>query len=73
MATGEDVWDLLPEGEQKSVWDETERKFWVKIRSNKDGENKMIEKDFQLPINEVRLKLSNLTWQRSQLKESQFR
>ncbi|KAF5256925.1 hypothetical protein FOXYS1_12570, partial [Fusarium oxysporum] len=73
MATGEDVWDSLPEGEQKSVWDETERNFWVNLRSKKDAENKKIEKDFQLSINEVRLKLSDLTGQRSQLKESQSR
>ncbi|KAK2922368.1 hypothetical protein FoTM2_017724 [Fusarium oxysporum f. sp. vasinfectum] len=74
MATdGENDWDSLPEGEQKSVWDETERKFWVNLRSKKDAENKKIEKDFQLSINEVRLKLSDLTGQRSQLKESQSR
>ncbi|KAI1060847.1 hypothetical protein LB506_007475 [Fusarium annulatum] len=73
MATGEDVWDSLPEGEQKSVWDETERNFWVNLRTKKDAENKKIEKDFQLSINEVRLKLSDLTGQRSQLKESQSR
>ncbi|CVL08216.1 uncharacterized protein FMAN_14151 [Fusarium mangiferae] len=73
MATGEDVWDSLPEGEQKSVWDETERNFWVNLRTKKDAENKKIEKDFQLSINEVRLKLSDLTGLRSQLKESQSR
>ncbi|KAF5985953.1 hypothetical protein FBULB1_2685 [Fusarium bulbicola] len=73
MATGEDVWDSLPEGEQKSVWDETERNFWVNLRSKKNAENKKIERDFQLSINEVRLKLSDLTGQRDQLKESQSR
>ncbi|KAI3572145.1 hypothetical protein IWW34DRAFT_893198 [Fusarium oxysporum f. sp. albedinis] len=58
MATaGEDVWDSLPEGEQKS----------------KDAGNKKIEKDFQLSINDVRLKLSDLTGQRSQVEESQSR
>ncbi|EXM12930.1 hypothetical protein FOTG_18600 [Fusarium oxysporum f. sp. vasinfectum 25433] len=54
MATGEDVWDSLPEEDQKS----------------KDAENKKIEKDFQVSINEVRLKLSDLTGQRSQLEET---
>ncbi|KAI8411187.1 hypothetical protein FOFC_07781 [Fusarium oxysporum] len=73
MATGENVWDSLPKGEQKAIWDETERNFWVNLRSKKDAENKKIEKDFQLSINEVRLKLSDLTGQRSQLKESQSR
>ncbi|EXM13235.1 hypothetical protein FOTG_18308 [Fusarium oxysporum f. sp. vasinfectum 25433] len=73
MATGEDVWDSLPKGEQKAIWDETERNFWVNLRSKKDTENKKIEKDFQLSINEVRLKFSDLTGQRSQLKESQSR
>ncbi|KAG4269051.1 hypothetical protein FPRO04_12283 [Fusarium proliferatum] len=73
MVTGEDVWNSLPEGEQKSDWDETERNFWVNLRSKKDAENKKIEKNFQLSINEVRLKLSDLTGQRSHLKESQSR
>ncbi|KNB16564.1 hypothetical protein FOXG_14392 [Fusarium oxysporum f. sp. lycopersici 4287] len=73
MATGEDVWDSLPKVEQKAIWDETERNFWVNLRSKKDSENKKIEKDFQLSINEVRLKFSDLTGQRSQLKESQSR
>ncbi|KAH7205308.1 hypothetical protein BKA60DRAFT_600104 [Fusarium oxysporum] len=73
MATGEGVWDSLPKGEQKAIWDETERNFWVNLRSKKDAENKKIEKDFQLSINEVRLKFSDLTGQRSQLKESQSR
>ncbi|KAF4453982.1 hypothetical protein F53441_3507 [Fusarium austroafricanum] len=73
MATGEEVWDALPEGEQKSVWDETERNFWINLRSKKEAENNKVEKDFQLSINEVRLKLSDLTGQRSQLKESQSR
>ncbi|TVY74548.1 hypothetical protein Focb16_v005926 [Fusarium oxysporum f. sp. cubense] len=74
MATaGEDVWDSLPEAEQKSVWDETERSFWINVRSKKDAQSKKIEKDFQLSITEVRLKLSDLTGQRSQLKESQSR
>ncbi|KAF9774763.1 hypothetical protein IL306_007203 [Fusarium sp. DS 682] len=44
----------LSQREQKSVWDETERNFWVNFRSKKDAENKKIEKDFQLSINEVR-------------------
>ncbi|KAK7575220.1 hypothetical protein V3481_017184 [Fusarium oxysporum f. sp. vasinfectum] len=73
MATGEDVWGFLPEKEQKSVWDDTERNFWVNLRYKKDAENKKIEKDFQLSINEVRLKLSDLTGQRSQLEETQSR
>ncbi|RYC77235.1 hypothetical protein BFJ63_vAg19891, partial [Fusarium oxysporum f. sp. narcissi] len=73
MATGEGVWGSLPEAEQNSVWDDTERSFWVNLRIKKDAENKKIEKDFQLSINEVRLKLSDLTGQRSQLKESQSR
>ncbi|RKK35205.1 hypothetical protein BFJ69_g18675, partial [Fusarium oxysporum] len=73
MTTGEDVWDSLPKVEQKAIWDETERNFWVNLRSKKDAENKKIEKDFQLSINEVRLKFSDLTGQRSQLKESQSR
>ncbi|KAH7471332.1 hypothetical protein FOMA001_g13276 [Fusarium oxysporum f. sp. matthiolae] len=73
MATGDDVWDSLPKVEQKAIWDETERNFWVNLRSKKDAENKKIEKDFQLSINEVRLKFSDLTGQRSQLKESQSR
>ncbi|KAF5254270.1 hypothetical protein FANTH_934 [Fusarium anthophilum] len=73
MAAGEDLWEFLPKGEQNSLWDETERNFWVNLRSKKDAENKKIEKDFQLSINEVRLKLSDLTGQRSQLIESQSR
>ncbi|KAL9563892.1 hypothetical protein ACKAV7_011927 [Fusarium commune] len=73
MATGEDVWDSLPKGEQKAIWDETERNFLVNLRSKKDAENKKIEKDFQLSINEVRLMCSDLTGQRSQLKQSQSR
>ncbi|KAG4279578.1 hypothetical protein FPRO04_13611 [Fusarium proliferatum] len=70
MATGEDVWDSLPEEDQKSVWDDTELKFWVNLRYKKDAENKKIEKDFQVSIDEVRLKLSDLTGQRSQLEET---
>ncbi|KAL9572025.1 hypothetical protein ACKAV7_003742 [Fusarium commune] len=56
MATGDDVWDSFPKVEQKAIWDETEHNFWVNLRSKKDAENKEIEKDFQLSINEVRLK-----------------
>jgi hypothetical protein len=73
MATEEDVWGTLPEGEQKSVWDETERNFWINLRSKTEAENNKIEKDFQTSINEVRLELSDLTGQRSQLRESQSR
>lgn len=73
MATGEEVWDALPEGEAKSVWDETEHNFWTNLRSKKEAENSKIEKDFQHSLSEVRLKLSDLRGQRSQLKESQSR
>ncbi|KAH7169591.1 hypothetical protein DER46DRAFT_635383 [Fusarium sp. MPI-SDFR-AT-0072] len=65
MATGDDVWDSFPKVEQKAIWDETEHNFWVNLRSKKDAENKEIEKDFQLSINEVRLKFSDLTGQRT--------
>ncbi|RGP79243.1 hypothetical protein FLONG3_2679 [Fusarium longipes] len=73
MATGDEVWDALPEGEAKSVWDETETNFWKSLRSKKETENSKIEKDFQHSLSEVRLKLSELRGQRSQLKESQSR
>ncbi|KAM5528307.1 hypothetical protein FOXYSP1_19576 [Fusarium oxysporum f. sp. phaseoli] len=73
MGTGEVVWDALPEAEQKAVWDETERNFWINFRSKKEAENNEIEKNFQISVNEVRLKLSGLRGQRSQLKESQYR
>ncbi|KAH7193275.1 uncharacterized protein B0J16DRAFT_354202 [Fusarium flagelliforme] len=73
MATGEEVWDALPEGEAKSVWDETEHNFWANLRKTKEAENSKVEKDFQHSLNEVRLKLSDLKGQRSQLKESQSR
>ncbi|KAM0219451.1 hypothetical protein ACHAQI_000834 [Fusarium lateritium] len=73
MDTEEEVWDALPEGEQMSIWNETERNFWVNLRNKKATENDKIEKDFQNSINEVRLKLSELTGQRSQLRESQSR
>ncbi|KAM5528344.1 hypothetical protein FOXYSP1_19613 [Fusarium oxysporum f. sp. phaseoli] len=73
MGTGEVVLDALPEGEQKAVWDETERNFWTNFRSSKEAENNKIENDFRISINEVRLKLSDLRGQRSQLKESQYR
>ncbi|EWY80876.1 hypothetical protein FOYG_16793 [Fusarium oxysporum NRRL 32931] len=71
MTTREHVWDSLPKVEQKAIWDKTERNFWVNLRSKKDAKNKKIKKDFQLLINEVQLKLSNLTGQQSQLKELQ--
>ncbi|KAF5664148.1 hypothetical protein FHETE_7199 [Fusarium heterosporum] len=69
----EEVWDNLPDGEQKSIWDETERNFWTNIRSKKEAENNKIEKEFQASFNGVRLKLSELTGQQSQLRESQSR
>jgi hypothetical protein len=70
MATGEEVWDALPEGEVKSVWDETENNFWTNLRSKKETENNKIEKDFQHSLGEVRLRLSDLKGRQSQLKES---
>ncbi|KAG4277378.1 hypothetical protein FPRO04_14130 [Fusarium proliferatum] len=73
MVTREDDWDSPSEGERKSVWDETERKYMVDLRSEEDAENKKIEEDSQLLNYEAMRKFSELEEQRSQLKELRSR
>ncbi|KAI3571479.1 hypothetical protein IWW34DRAFT_874073 [Fusarium oxysporum f. sp. albedinis] len=62
-----------PVEEHKSVWDETERNFWTSHRRQRESEYNMIEQEFQPSTTEVRIKLRELTGQRSQLSKSQAR
>ncbi|KAF4982517.1 hypothetical protein FZEAL_1868 [Fusarium zealandicum] len=75
MATVDDAaaWEALPEDEHKSVWDETERNFWNDLRRSRQGEKNKIDQEYQRSVTEERIKLSELTGQRSQLSESQVR
>ncbi|RSL40463.1 hypothetical protein CEP54_016111 [Fusarium duplospermum] len=75
MATLDDAaaGEALLVGEHKSVWDKTERNFWTSLRRQREAENNMIEQEFQQSTTELRIKLRELTGQRSQLSESQAR
>ncbi|KAH7243966.1 hypothetical protein B0J15DRAFT_552827 [Fusarium solani] len=75
MATVDDAaaGEALPVEEHKSVWDKTERNFWTNLRRQREAENNMDEQEFQQSTTELRIKLRELTGQRSQLSESQAR
>ncbi|KAH7248170.1 hypothetical protein B0J15DRAFT_551109 [Fusarium solani] len=75
MATVDDAaaGEALPVEEYKSVWDKTERNFWTNLRRQREAENNMVEQEFQRSTTELRIKLRELTGQRSQLSESQAR
>ncbi|KAJ3455139.1 hypothetical protein MRS44_013739 [Fusarium solani] len=75
MATVDDAaaGEALPVEEHKSVWDKTERNFWTNLRRQREAENNMVEQEFQQSTTELRIKLRELTGQRSQLSESQAR
>ncbi|KAM6505255.1 hypothetical protein FSOLCH5_014488 [Fusarium solani] len=75
MATVDDAAasEALPVEEHKSVWDKTERNFWANLHRQREAENNMIEQEFQQSTTELRIKLRELTGQRSQLSESQAR
>ncbi|KAM6504776.1 hypothetical protein FSOLCH5_015269 [Fusarium solani] len=75
MATVDDTaaGEALPVEEHKSVWDKTERNFWTNLRRQREAENNMVEQEFQKSTTELRIKLRELTGQRSQLSESQAR
>ncbi|KAM6514251.1 hypothetical protein FALCPG4_015407 [Fusarium falciforme] len=75
MATVDDAaaGEALPVEEHKSVWDKTERNFWTNLRRQREADNNMIEQEFQQSTTELRIKLRELTGQRSQLCESQAR
>ncbi|KAM0430977.1 hypothetical protein ACHAPT_005611 [Fusarium lateritium] len=63
----------LPLEEHKSIWDETERNFWARVRRQRETENSKTEQDYRQSVTEMRMKLSELTGRRTELTESQTR
>ncbi|KID92647.1 hypothetical protein MGU_00236 [Metarhizium guizhouense ARSEF 977] len=68
-----EVVDLLPAEEQRSVWDETERNFWLKFDHENDANYGKSEQRYKMTEAEMRANLDTLTVKRTQLTERQDR
>ncbi|KAF4502832.1 hypothetical protein FAGAP_942 [Fusarium agapanthi] len=67
MATEEYTLEDLPEDERHSVWEDTQRKYWITYRNKNEAKNNEVEMEFKLLINEELLNYSHLTRKESQL------
>ncbi|KAH8679160.1 hypothetical protein BGZ61DRAFT_359899 [Ilyonectria robusta] len=67
------AWEALPEKEHISVWNETERNFWLDQERQHEAADIEADKAYQSIITDAKVELSNLTGRRSLLSESQAR
>ncbi|KAJ6439872.1 sterigmatocystin 8-O-methyltransferase precursor [Purpureocillium lavendulum] len=67
------VWEALPADEKRSVWDETEIKFWNNFERDQQKDRAAAEKHFQDATLELKLDFTKLSGRRSQLSETRDR
>ncbi|ODA77054.1 hypothetical protein RJ55_07572 [Drechmeria coniospora] len=67
------VWKALPADEQRSVWDETEGKFWRDFEQEQEAMRVAADSNYKTAVADVRLKLGTLTRKRTQLDQARER
>ena len=67
------AWEALPQEEHKSVWDETEKRFWSDFRRSQEGEHTSAEQEYQRAVTDIKIELGTLTGRQSQLSATRTR
>ncbi|KHO01212.1 uncharacterized protein MAM_00213 [Metarhizium album ARSEF 1941] len=68
-----EVVDMLPAEEQRSVWDETERNFWLRFDDENDASHGETQQMYRIRASKTRAELDALMMKQSQLTERQER
>lgn len=69
----EEIWDVLPVQEQRSIWRETEQAFWPRWRKSHEEWLAQHEQKVNRQTTELRIELSKLTGARDHLAETHKR